>query len=670
LWNVAQDSPEQSPKKLSHPGITIVDSFFNKNGNRLFGLGRENGQDDYAIWQWNLTSQIPEGTISVLQDASNGGDLSSTDKPYVSEDTSAVFLFSGSNAIVLDLNLADPAAKPHLLMGHENRVHSADWNPDVAVTEDDGGTIRLWDLTTSRPIASPIIIDGGSLSPDGRWIAAVSESDNSVKLWKLGSAEAEFQVLPASENGDSKQRSSLTFSGDSHWLEVVQGNVARLLNLASDHPEASHVPLEIGTVNINGRGIFSPDGHWLAALSENGDTVKLWNLSSPKAAFQVSPGEEKIDSKQRPSFISFSGDSNWLKVVQGNVARLWNLSPARPVPWGVGTIKSPGTFSPDGRWLAAPSEDGNAVKLWNLSSPEAAFQILPGEKSDSKQRIGFGFSPDSQWLKVVQGNEARLWNLASARPVPQEMGTVNSSAGFSPDGRWLAAFSEDGNTVRLWNLRTPKAAFQVLPGEKKSGPKQRGSLSFSDDSHWLNVVQGNVARLWNLAPARPLSLELGTIKSPAKFSPDSHWLLVDGHLWDLRDMYPTASVTVPGASFSLDGRWLRANSEHGLTVWKLGSRSENAISEPIDLPRLDLKISDVRSSQDGRWIIGNAENGLLLWKARLTEDLIPLACRTAGRNLSDEEWKLYFPGESYRKTCPQFPPGKDVQLGNIPKPAD
>jgi WD40 repeat protein len=37
------------------------------------------------------------------------------------------------------------------------------------------------------------------------------------------------------------------------------------------------------------------------------------------------------------------------------------------------------------------------------------------------------------------------------------------------------------------------------------------------------------------------------------------------------------------------------------------------------------------------------------------ESPIQLACRLAGRNLTPEEWKRYFPGEDYRKTCPNLP---------------
>jgi WD domain, G-beta repeat len=38
--------------------------------------------------------------------------------------------------------------------------------------------------------------------------------------------------------------------------------------------------------------------------------------------------------------------------------------------------------------------------------------------------------------------------------------------------------------------------------------------------------------------------------------------------------------------------------------------------------------------------------------------LIDRACANVTRNLTKEEWKHYLPGEPYRATCPNLPPGQ------------
>jgi len=46
----------------------------------------------------------------------------------------------------------------------------------------------------------------------------------------------------------------------------------------------------------------------------------------------------------------------------------------------------------------------------------------------------------------------------------------------------------------------------------------------------------------------------------------------------------------------------------------------------------------------------------LIWDLSL-ERLLRLACQTAGRNLTRDEWHEYLPGEDYRKRshCPDLP---------------
>jgi hypothetical protein len=68
----------------------------------------------------------------------------------------------------------------------------------------------------------------------------------------------------------------------------------------------------------------------------------------------------------------------------------------------------------------------------------------------------------------------------------------------------------------------------------------------------------------------------------------------------------------------------------------------------------DEEASSLGFSPNGRWLASNSDQGLALWRLQIN-DLIGLACQNAGRNFSSEEWDLYFPGELYHQTCPEFP---------------
>jgi hypothetical protein len=64
--------------------------------------------------------------------------------------------------------------------------------------------------------------------------------------------------------------------------------------------------------------------------------------------------------------------------------------------------------------------------------------------------------------------------------------------------------------------------------------------------------------------------------------------------------------------------------------------------------RLDL-------DRDERFLVtGSHDKKARLWDLRL-EELVKVACRTAGRNLTKEEWQLYMGNQLYQRTCPNLP---------------
>src|SRR5690606_8452294 len=60
-------------------------------------------------------------------------------------------------------------------------------------------------------------------------------------------------------------------------------------------------------------------------------------------------------------------------------------------------------------------------------------------------------------------------------------------------------------------------------------------------------------------------------------------------------------------------------------------------------------------STDGQYVASAARGEVItLWLWRL-EDVISEACNRLSRNLTVEEWKQFFGGEPYRKTCARLP---------------
>ena len=76
-------------------------------------------------------------------------------------------------------------------------------------------------------------------------------------------------------------------------------------------------------------------------------------------------------------------------------------------------------------------------------------------------------------------------------------------------------------------------------------------------------------------------------------------------------------------------------------------------------------VDAVAISPDNRWVVtGSSDKTARLWLLQM-KDLINLARITVGRNFSADEWRLYFPGEKYRKTFAELPgPDESVTQKN------
>jgi hypothetical protein len=142
--------------------------------------------------------------------------------------------------------------------------------------------------------------------------------------------------------------------------------------------------------------------------------------------------------------------------------------------------------SPDGRWLASASLNGNfIVRLWDLTTYKEVWQI--------KHRLtsvnAAAFSPNGRLLVTLSGernrpgdhSEAHWWDVVTGR----ELRSFAGIAGWAT----VVAFAHDGRSFVTGGYGTPPRLWEVASGSERhqftGHAEEIDSLAFAPDGHTL-----------------------------------------------------------------------------------------------------------------------------------------------------------------------------------------
>ncbi len=520
-------------------------------------------------------------------------------------------------------------------------------NGKVVATVDDHGRVWLWDLRHDREIGKPLIINAASIafSPNGRLLAA-GGARGRVWLWNMA------------------RRSK---------VHVIRSGPGGIESVA-----------------------FSPDGRTIAAGSCNCNSevgfgtgaVRLWDTATREEVGSPLVADDGVMK------VAFSADGRTVAAAGGNgIAQLWDITYGRqigPPMSGTATYVNSVAFSPDGRSLAA-LEDGCWLTLWTMPSRHlndtARTVACPRHPPSFGGLIGItsvAFSPDGRTLataghvgdlKQGTGSPVRLWDTATGHLVTTFPVSAKYAA-FSPNGRTLAALTDEGLHVQLWNVATRHKinAFTC---------NSAAIVVFSPNGHTIAVggagCNGNNriieagpvgVLLWDMTTRRQIGFlrmpDAGWISSVV-YSPDGDTLATAENtgpvrLWNVATrrqigaaLTSQTSANVETLAFSPDGRTVAGGGKGGRT-WLWDVATNRQIGTPLTSPT-HADIAALAFSPDGRTLAtGGLDGYVRLWDVAFLVNPAASICSSTGRSLTQTEWHHYAQGVPYRRVCPQPEP--------------
>jgi eukaryotic-like serine/threonine-protein kinase len=477
-----------------------------------------------------------------------------------------------------------------VLNGHGAGVNWVAAAPDghSIASGDELGEVRLWDLhsSTSRRLSlkKPIGIQHFSLSPDGRDLAVVTHRFGESFLWDISSDRLRGKLVET----ESHMISSVLFSKDGRRLAAV-----------GCEPAQSGLPFPCWDIRDEGDfPLVAPKDMSTTAVELTDIRLRslIELLDDPSTAQSGSLDELKQSWVERaPRGIASARDQAFGLIAWGDGTFGVYLLPSR---WrvAIGRIHARGTalvLFDDGilRERLLPRQRAQVERWAERLAPQSSVIPNPSNLIVRPEFPGSvaAFSPDGRRLAFwnEQGeNGLKIIDLATGQVCAKfDLGPLNElcSMAFIADGATLAFGAKD-QKVRLWHWGAVSDPV-VLRGHNG---KEAWSLAFSPDGKTLaSAGDDELIRLWNLETSDEKAVLRGhhSLVTSVAFAPDGRTLASGSFdlkasvaLWDvatgtMQAVLPGHTRRVRSVSFGRDGRTLASGSEdHSVIVWDVDRR--------------------------------------------------------------------------------------------------
>jgi WD40 repeat protein len=544
------------------------------------------------------------------------------------------------------------------------------------------GAIKFWDAEPATPVLHEVLnlpnqdeclpecwVRTLAVSPDGQWLAAGAQNHR-LYLWRLAAGQPPALIwnikLPANIW-------AVAINRDNRWLAAGDDDgslyIYRLDDMqrsAGPTPEPAYYWRDAQIAGIYAL-TFSPLDNRLA-IGDRVGVVGLASIGESGGLRILGRLDAAIES------IAFSPSGHLIATGgEDRSVRIWQTEPANREPQVLqghtGRVRvlvfHPQSLTrnqpPGSATLVSASED-QTIRFW---APDVAVEPLHVITETGNPILAAAVSPDGRWLSTGgRDGHLRLY------PLPLAVATPSMTAGspgaeivaivFSPDGRLLAAGAAD-QRIYLWRVDDLAQPPQVL----ENGQGGILALAFSANGQWL--AAGDEARrvkLWDLRQSPPVVRSLYTHNDAVwavAFSPDGRYL-ASASADSMIRLTPLQQGAAQGPVFAHERRvrtllfdragdlLVTAGDDFTVKLWNPNDLAQ----QPAVLRQHHGIVRALAFHPAGdRLASGGDDHAILVWTVHLP-DLREMACARTARNLTEEEWRRFFPGQGYHVSCPEF----------------
>jgi hypothetical protein len=302
------------------------------------------------------------------------------------------------------------------------------------------------------------------------------------------------------------------------------------------------------------------------------------------------------------------------------------------------------------KWFGQRSQDLSHQEQKFISTSREERERLAREEKERQQR------------EFVEAEKRRQEQAAAAKSL-RRLAVVLAVVAFASVGGAIFGFWQKNETENR------KHDAEVAKGEakrqesiaKENANKEKISRNTAEEQAQIAESRRLAAESTSVLTKYPQRSVLLAVEA-VKVEQPLHGVRVAADEQSLREalgfiggrLVARADGRITTVAISSDNRWVVTGSfDKTARLWDLSAKDPAANS--IVLRGHEGAVTSVAISRDNRWVVtGSVDKTARLWLLQM-KDLIHLARIKVGRNLSPDEWRLYFPSEKYRKTFDELP---------------